>query len=224
MLMCQRLIFFIDKWLVLVVFYDKYIPFGGNVMKFLKKSALCLLTAALCVTALGCSRQNTVLPDLSGNNSQHAILPGFHNPDPKPIKYTPVYATAFGDTIILATVPVEEWHSEESDCPPREISNGGRVKCGGEHEKEIHITKVMILEDIIPRNCSGWFRDMIHLEKIEGLDKLHTHEVTDMSYMFAGCEKLQSLDLSDWDISQVTDMTEMFKDCYSMETLPQWYE
>ena len=192
-------------------------------MKFAKISILCLLTAALCVMCLGCRPGNENFDDpVEGINP--SILPGFQNQDPKPVTHTPVYATAFGDTIILATVPVEEWHSEESDCPPREISNGGRVKCNGEHEQEVPITKVIILEDLIPRVCSGWFRDMIHLEKIDGLEKLHTHQVTDMSYMFAGCEKLTKLDTSSWDVSNVTDMTDMFKDCYTLEKLPEWYE
>lgn len=193
-------------------------------MKLLKLAVLCLLIVALCAAVLGCERPNNQLSDIPNQNLDQPILPGFQNPTPKPVQYTPVYASSFGDTILLATVPVEEWHSEESDCPPREISNGGRVKCGGEHEFETPVTQVIILEDLIPRNCSGWFRDMIKLEKIEGLEKLHTHEVTDMSYMFAGCEELTKLDLSTWDISKVTDMTEMFKDCYTLEALPEWYE
>ena len=192
-------------------------------MKFVKFTILCLLAAAMCVTSFGCAPANPDFHDpITG--SEQAIMPGFQNPTPKPVTHTPVYATAFGDTVILATVPVEEWHSEESDCPPREISNGGRVKCNGKHEQEVPITKVIILEDLIPRVCSGWFRDMIHLEKIDGLEKLHTHQVSDMSYMFAGCEKLTRLDLSTWDVSNVTDMTGMFLDCHCLQNLPEWYE
>lgn len=193
-------------------------------MKMPYKIALCLLCAALLITVLGCKDNTNPMQDPPVQNQEQPILPGFQNPTPKPVAYTPVYATAFGDTIILATVPVEEWHSKESDCPPREISNGGRIKCNGEHEQEVPITKVMILDDLIPRVCSGWFRDMIHLETIEGLDKLHTHQVSDMSYMFAGCEKLTQLDLSSWDVSKVTDMTATFKNCYSLEQLPDWYQ
>lgn len=193
-------------------------------MKILKKSALCLLAAVLCISAFGCSRRNRTYSDLPMSTPDHAIIPGFSNPTPKPVAFTPVYASAFGDTIILATVPVEEWHSQKSDCPPREISNGGRVKCNGEHEQEVPVTKILILEDLIPRVCSGWFRDMIHLEKIDGLEKLHTHQVTDMSFMFAGCEKLTKLEISSWDVSKVTDMTDMFKDCHCLETLPEWYQ
>ena len=193
-------------------------------MKLLKRTALCLLGAALCIAALGCGKEDNTRPDLPSQNLEQSILPGFDNPDPKPVTHTPVYASSFGDTILLATVPVEEWNSLESDCPPREISNGGRVKCNGTHEEEVPTTKVIILEDIIPRVCSGWFRDMIHLETIEGLEKIHTEKVSDMSYMFAGCEKLKTLDLSSWDVSKVTDMTAMFLDCYVLETLPEWYK
>lgn len=193
-------------------------------MKMLKRVALCLLAAVLSISAFGCGRKDDPQTDITPGIQDQPLVPGFNNPPPKPVAYTPVYASAFGDTIILATVPVEEWHSQESDCPPREISNGGRVKCNGEHEQEVPITKVMVLEDVIPRVCSGWFRDMIHLEKIEGLEKIHTHQVSDMSYMFAGCQELKELDLSSWDVSNVIDMTDMFKDCYSLEELPQWYE
>jgi surface protein len=125
--------------------------------------------------------------------------------------------------ILLATVPVEEWHAQERACEPREISHGGRVKCNGEHEREVPITKVVILEDLIPRVCSGWFRDMLHLEKIDNMDKLHTHAVTDMSHMFAGCERLATVDFSSWDVSKVEDMTGMFDDCVALTQLPEWY-
>ena len=193
-------------------------------MKCMKRIALFVLAAVLCFSAFGCGNNDDTSSDLPAQNSGQSILPGANDTDTQKVTYTPVYASAFGDTIILATVPVQEWHSQESDCPPREISNGGRVKCNGEHESEVPITKVIVLEDVIPRVCSGWFRDMIHLEEIEGLEKIQTHHVSDMSYMFAGCEKLTTLDLSSWDVSKVTDMTDMFKDCYSLETLPSWYQ
>ena len=193
-------------------------------MNRMKRVALCLLAAVLCITAFGCGKNKKPQSDPPVERPDHAIMPGFENPDPKPVTYTPVYASAFGDTIILATVPVEEWHSQESDCPPREISNGGRVKCNGEHEQEVPITKVLILEDLIPRVCSGWFRDMVQLKKIDGLEKLHTHQVSDMSFMFAGCEELSNLDIDDWDVSNVKDMTDMFKDCRSLTKLPKWYK
>ena len=189
------------------------------------KRILCgLLALAMCGCLFGCDKKPNEDLDASIPANNDPIIPQIDEPTVAPLLYTPVYASAFGDTILLATVPVEEWHAQERDCEPREISHGGRVKCNGEHEREVPITKVVILEDIIPRNCGGWFRDMLQLEKIEGLDKLKTHAVTDMSFMFAGCEVLKELDASSWDVSQVTDMTAMFENCFALKELPDWYE
>ncbi len=190
---------------------------------FCKKLIVCLMVLAIGFAMFGCRKKKTPIPDVTAPTAG-SLIPEIHRPTSGNVTYTPVYATAFGDTIILATVPVQEWQSLEPDCPPREISNGGRVKCNGEHEKEVPITKVLIVEDLIPRVCSGWFRDMYHLEKIEGIEKLHTHEVSDMSYMFAGCENLTELDTSAWDVSKVKDMTAMFQDCVNLTQLPEWYE
>lgn len=184
----------------------------------------CLLALALCGCMFGCGKNPVSDPDASAPANNDPIVPQVNRPTVAPLAYTPVYASAFGDTILLATVPVEDWHGQESDCPPREISHGGRIKCNGEHEQEVPVTKVVILEDLIPRVCSGWFRDMIHLEKVEGTDKLKTHAVTDMSFMFAGCENLSELDMSTWDVSAVEDMTAMFDNCVALPQLPDWYK
>lgn len=189
-----------------------------------KRIVCCLLLLALCGCLFGCEGETPSEPDVSIPVNNDPIIPQIDQPTAPPVSYTPVYASAFGDTILLATVPVDEWHGQESDCEPREISHGGRIKCNGEHEQEVHITKVVILEDLIPRVCSGWFRDMYHLEKVEGTDKLKTHAVTDMSFMFAGCENLSQLDTSTWDVSAVEDMTSMFDNCVALSQLPDWYE
>ena len=192
-------------------------------MKIHKQIGLCLLVGAVAFACFGCRKHTGPLPPSA--TQDQILVPNLHTSiTPQPVTFTPVYASSFGDTIILATVPVDEWNSEESDCPPREISHGGRIRCNGEHEDEVPITKVLILDDLIPRVCAGWFRDMSQLETIEGLHKIHTHEVHNMSYMFADCRKLESLDLSSWDVSKVTDMTGMFQNCDSLETLPEWYE
>lgn len=189
-----------------------------------KKILSCLLALVLCACMFGCGDQTPSVPDVTAPVNDDPIIPEVNRPTVSTVTYTPVYASAFGDTVILATVPMEEWHGLESDCPAREISNGGRIKCNGEHEREVPITKVLILEDLIPRVCSGWFRDMLYLEKVEGTEKLHTHAVTDMSHMFSGCERLTTVDFSSWDVSQVEDMTGMFDDCVALTQLPDWYE
>lgn len=187
-----------------------------------KRLLLCLLAIALCVAFIGCGEEET--GETEGTTLGKPIIPQNSQPPIQEVRYTPVYATAFEDTVILATVPMEEWHGLEPECPTREISNGGRICCNGDHEKETPITKVIILEDLIPRVCAGWFRDMIHLETVEGTERLLTHEVTDMSYMFYGCEKLASLDYSSWDVSALEASEDMFEGCNSLTELPDWYQ
>lgn len=191
----------------------------------LKKATACLLAVLLCVTMFGCLPQKPPSPVItvpSRDNDQ--ILPTPTQNTVKPVEYTPVYASTFGDTVLLATVPVEEWNSLEPSCPTREISNGGRISCKGEHEKETPITTVIILEDLIPKVTSGWFRDMVDLRQIKTMEKLHTHAVTDMSYMFTNCKSLTISDFSTWDVTGVTNMAHMFDGCDSMGELPEWYE
>ena len=57
------------------------------------------------------------------------------------------------------------------------------------------------------------------VETIDGIDNLETSNVTDMSDMFAGCEKLQTLDLSGFDTSNVTNMRGMFVSCSGLKSL-----
>ena len=57
------------------------------------------------------------------------------------------------------------------------------------------------------------------MKSIEGLENLNTANVTDMSNMFLGCNAIESLDVSTFNISKVTDMTFMFNSCYALMTI-----
>ncbi len=57
------------------------------------------------------------------------------------------------------------------------------------------------------------------VETIDGIDNLETGNVTDMRDMFAGCEKLQTLDLSGFDTTNVTNMRGMFVGCIGLKSL-----
>lgn len=182
---------------------------------------LCLI---LCVTLCACQQekppvQTDPIETTKGGNSILVTKA----PTNGAVDLTPVYVSAFGDTLILATVPLDEWNGEEAECDPREISRGGSVACRGDHEKETPITKVIILENIVPRSTAGWFRNLVHLESIDGLKKLHMEYVTDMNHMFYGCEKLTELDVDFWDVSAVRDMTGLFDGCVALTELPDWY-
>ena len=151
------------------------------------------------------------------------ILPGYTEYQPSANDYTAVYVTVFEDLAIIASYPVLEYQGEEPECPPRELTDGCGILCGGDHEDETPITRVLITGELVPRAMNGWFRDMVHLVQIDGLEKVRTHHVTDMSGLFSGCECLAQIDANGWDVSNVTDMTGMFDGCIALAELPAWY-
>lgn len=65
----------------------------------------------------------------------------------------------------------------------------------------------------------GLFAGLKKLQHVKNLEKLDTSQVTDMSNMFYGCIRLESLNLGGFDTSQVTDMSNMFYDCRRLQSL-----
>ena len=83
------------------------------------------------------------------------------------------------------------------------------------------VTKVVFdpsFADARPTTTYSWFYAMENLQSITGMEYLNTSEVTEMSYMFAGCN-MTSLDLSSFNTSKVTNMSCMFDDCSSLTSL-----
>ena len=70
-----------------------------------------------------------------------------------------------------------------------------------------------------PTSTHRWFIYQTELTEIDKLDNLKTDNVTDMSYMFANCSGLTSLDLSEWNTSKVVYMEYMFSDCGKLSNL-----
>ena len=84
------------------------------------------------------------------------------------------------------------------------------------------VTKVVFkpsFADARPKTTYMWFYNMENLQSITGLSYLNTSKVTDMSWMFANCTKLTSLDVSHFNTSQVYEMFAMFCGCTSLTTL-----
>ena len=74
-----------------------------------------------------------------------------------------------------------------------------------------NITEIDILGKItINGPADSLFDTLPNLTQINGLNNLITSDVTDMSYMFANCPKLVSLDLSSFDTSKVAFFSSMF--------------
>lgn len=188
-----------------------------------KRVCTLLLGALLCLNLAACAEKEQEPSATNPTRTGKPILPGYTEQDPSANDYTAVYVTVFEDLAIIATYPVLEYQGEEPECSPRELTDGIGILCGGDHEDETPITRVLITGELVPRSMSGWFRDMVHLAQIDGLQKIRTHCVTDMSCLFAGCERLSELDADDWDVSNVTDMTGIFDGCAALAELPRWY-
>ena len=73
--------------------------------------------------------------------------------------------------------------------------------------------------DYRPTTTYDWFYNMSNLHTIEGIEYLNTSEVTNMAFMFEGCSKLTSLDLSGFKTNKVTNMTAMFRNCTKLQTI-----
>lgn len=189
-----------------------------------RKVTALLLAAVLCLPLAGCRKEASSEPPITVTQSWKPILPGATGQGQNAVELTAVYVSVFENLAILSGYPVLEREGEEPTCPPREISAGGTILCGGEHERETPITQVLIIGNLVPQAMNDWFRHMVHLESIEGLEKIRTNYVTDMSHLFAGCERLSQVNIDGWDVSGVTDMTGIFDGCTALAELPQWYD
>lgn len=67
--------------------------------------------------------------------------------------------------------------------------------------------------------CDHLFAECWNLREIKGFSNLDTSNATNMYWMFAYCESLESVDLSNLNTSNVTDMSGMFVGCHSLKTI-----
>lgn len=73
------------------------------------------------------------------------------------------------------------------------------------------ILKIIIEEPIAPKSARDMFKDCTNLKEIENIENLHTENITTMMNMFYGCNKLDNLDVSNFDTSKVTTMYYIFE-------------
>ena len=74
-------------------------------------------------------------------------------------------------------------------------------------------------DPVMNSNCGRWFRELVNLESISGLQYLNTSKVADMSYMFYNCKNLTNMDVSKLNTSNVKSMHSMFYDCKSLTSI-----
>ena len=102
-----------------------------------------------------------------------------------------------------------------------DVLNTGSESPGWTNIKNLvkHVVIDATFAQFRPKSCYGWFSGCSNLTEIEGISKLNTSEVTNMSSMFSGCSALTSLDLSNFDTSKVTKMSSMFDLCSALTSL-----
>ncbi len=89
-------------------------------------------------------------------------------------------------------------------------------------EKAGSITTVVFdqsFKNYHPTSTAWWFWYDTQLTEIKGLEYLKTDKVTDMSNMFTGCEKLETLDLSGFNTANVKQMEGTFRGCTRLTTI-----
>ena len=70
-----------------------------------------------------------------------------------------------------------------------------------------------------PTRALFWFCTMTNLQSITGIAYLNTSQITDMYGMFASCNALTSLDVSNFNTANVTNMDLMFLNCSNLKTI-----
>ena len=101
-----------------------------------------------------------------------------------------------------------EWKFNEGAIAPERVKNN----C-----KKVVFTPSF--KQVTPTSCSSWFESFSNLTTIQGIENLNTEKVTNMMFMFYGCKKLTSLDLSSFNTENVTNMNGMFNSCSSLTSL-----
>ncbi len=88
---------------------------------------------------------------------------------------------------------------------------GTTVKLWSESEK-------VLLDD----DCSSMFRRLRNLSEMDIKDVLHytnSDNVTNLAYLFSGCNNITDIDMTDFNTSIVTDMSYIFNECTALAQL-----
>ena len=120
------------------------------------------------------------------------------------------------------TLTFEKYEGESLSSKSRWVEDGKSVleMFGSYCVNEIkHIVINESFKTFTPTTLSGFFAPLFELETITGLEYLNTANVTDMSLLFDNCQKLTSLDLTNFNTEKVTNMYRMFNACSNLKTI-----
>ncbi len=88
----------------------------------------------------------------------------------------------------------------------------------GWHEYRDRVTAIDA-NCVLPTNCYGMFYNMTNATAISFGEHFDSSGVTDMRWMFHGCESLKELDATVFDTDMVDDMSQMFQNCSALTEL-----
>ena len=139
----------------------------------------------------------------------------------KEVSSSKYIATFDSDTETL-TFEKYEGESLPSESESEWVEDGKSVfeMFGSSYLRDIkHIVINESFKTFTPTTLSCFFAFLSELETITGLEYLNTANVTDMSSLFDHCQKLTSLDLSNFNTAKVTNMNKMFSNCSNLKTI-----
>ena len=132
------------------------------------------------------------------------------------------YIATFDSDTETLTFEKYEGESLPSDSESEWVEDGKSVfeMFGSSYLRDIkHIVINESFKTFTPTTLSSFFAALSELETITGLEYLNTANVTDMSSLFDHCQKLTSLDLSNFNTAKVTNMNRMFSNCSNLKTI-----
>ena len=78
------------------------------------------------------------------------------------------------------------------------------------------ITKVSIVDKIVPISMASWFDSCINLTEMENIENIDTSQVKSMRGLFDTCTSLQTIDVSSFNTTHVNNMENMFAYCNNL--------
>lgn len=90
------------------------------------------------------------------------------------------------------------------------------------HEKAKETTKIVFdtsFQQYEPTSTFCWFAGFFNVQEIVGIGNLNTSHITNMEYMFAGCDNLTNLDLSGFIITEGIESSRLCYACNGLTSL-----
>ncbi|MDE7087704.1 MAG: DUF285 domain-containing protein, partial [Clostridia bacterium] len=124
-----------------------------------------------------------------------------------------------GNTLVFNNVPVTGTPSGSFDGNAAIYSTDYRSKIKDNATVRNAITTVNFVGEISPVNTDSWFENFSNLKTVTNGSNLKMDNVTYASNMFCGCSKLESIDVSEWDVSKNQEFGRMFSGCSKLQNL-----